>query len=64
MVQILNKMVHLKYPILEIWCCHKHITQLPPSRLEFDTKLRKVLTNNLAAKRGEKFAHGLSGVSR
>ena len=23
MVQILNKMVHLKYPILEIWCCHK-----------------------------------------
>ena len=27
MVQILNKMVHLKYPILEIWCCHKHITQ-------------------------------------
>ena len=41
MVQILNKMVHLKYPILEIWCCHKHITQLPPSRLKFDTKLRK-----------------------
>ena len=35
MVQILqlNKMVHLKcvYPILEIWCCHKHIHQLPPS---------------------------------
>ena len=48
MVQILNKMVHLKYPILEIWCCHKHITQLPPSRLKFDTKLRKVLPNNLA----------------
>ena len=22
MVQILNKMVHLKYPILQIWCCH------------------------------------------
>ena len=42
MVQTLNKMVHLKYPILEIWCCHKHITQLPPSRLKFDTKLRKV----------------------
>ena len=34
MVQILNKMVHLKYPILEIWFCHKHITQLPPSRLK------------------------------
>ena len=48
MVQILNKMVHLKYPILEIWCCHKHITQLPPSRLKFDTKLRKVFPNNLA----------------
>ena len=50
MVQILNKMVHLKYPILEIWCCHKHITQLPPrpSRLKFDTKLRKVFSNNLA----------------
>ena len=31
MVQTLNKMVHLKYTILEIWCCHKHITQLPPS---------------------------------
>ena len=41
-------MVHLKYPILEIWCCHKHITQLPPSRLKFDTKLRKVFPNNLA----------------
>ena len=51
MVQILNKfkMVHLKYPILEIWCCHKHIHQLPPSRLKFDTKLRKVFPNNLAA---------------
>ena len=48
MVQILNKMVHLKYPILEIWCCHKHITQLPPSRLKFNTKLRKVFPNNLA----------------
>ena len=48
MVQILNKMVHLKYPILEIWCCHKHITQLPPSRLKFDTKLRKLFPNNLA----------------
>ena len=48
MVQILNKMVHLKYPILEMWCCHKHITQLPPSRLKFDTKLRKVFPNNLA----------------
>ena len=49
MVQILNKtMVHLKYPILEIWCCNKHITQLPPSRLKFDTKLRKVFPNNLA----------------
>ena len=44
MVQILNKMVHLKY----LWCCHKHITQLPPSRLKFDTKLRKVFPNNLA----------------
>ena len=49
MVQILNKMVHLKYPILEIWCCHKHTNQLPPSRLKFDTKLRKVFPNNLAA---------------
>ena len=48
MIQILNKMVHLKYPILEIWCCHKHITQLPSSRLKFDTKLRKVFPNNLA----------------
>ena len=50
MVQILNKIVHLKYPILEIWCCHKHIIQLPPSRLKFifDTKLRKVFPNNLA----------------
>ena len=48
MVQTLNKMVHLKYPILEIWCCQKHITQLPPSRLTFDTKLRKVFPNNLA----------------
>ena len=28
MVQILNKMIHLKYPILEIWLTHKHITQL------------------------------------
>ena len=49
MVQILNKMVHLQYPILEIWCCHKHINQLPPSRLKFDTKLWKVFSNNLAA---------------
>ena len=51
MVQILYKMVHLQYPIniLEIWCCHKHINQLPPSRLKFDTKLRKVFPNNLAA---------------
>ena len=49
MLQTLNKMVHLKYPILEIWCCHKHINQLPPSRLKFDTKLRKVFPNNLAA---------------
>ena len=48
MVQILHKMVHLKYPILEIRCCHKHITQLPPSRLKFGTKLRKVFPNNLA----------------
>ena len=47
MVQILNKMVHLKYPILEIWCWHIHITQLPPSKLKFDTKLRKVFPNNL-----------------
>ena len=45
---LLNKMVHLKYPILEIWCCHNHITQSPPSRLKFDTKLRKVFANNLA----------------
>ena len=42
MVQILNKMVHLKYPILEICWCHKHTTRLPPLRLKFDTKLRKV----------------------
>ena len=49
MVQILNKMVHLKYPILEICWCHKHTTQLPPSRLKFDTKLGKVFPNNLAA---------------
>ena len=48
MVQILNKMVHLKYRILEIWCCHKHITQSPPLRLKFDTMLRKVFPNNLA----------------
>ena len=48
MVQILNKMVHLLYPILEIWCCHKHINQLPPSRLKFDTKLLKMFPNNLA----------------
>ena len=48
MVQILYKMVHLKYPILEIWCCHKHIPQLPPSRLKFETKLSKVFSNNLA----------------
>ena len=27
MVQILNKMVHLKYPILEIWCCQKHFNK-------------------------------------
>ena len=37
-------MVHLKYPI-----CHEHITHLPPLRLKFDTKLRKVFPNNLAA---------------
>ena len=48
MVQILNKMVHLLYPILEIWCCHKHINQLPPSRLKFDAKLLKMFPNNLA----------------
>ena len=48
MVQILNTMVHLKYPILETWCCHKHTNQLPPSRLKFDTKLRKAFPNNLA----------------
>ena len=49
MEQILNKMVHLKYPILEIWCCHKHFTQLPPSRLKFDTKLRKVFPSGSIA---------------
>ena len=51
MVQTLNKMVHLKYPIciLEIWCCHKHTNQLLPSGLKFDTKLRKVFPNNLTA---------------
>ena len=49
MVQTLNKMVHLKYPILEIYRCYKHTTQSPPSRLKFDTKLRKVFLNNLAA---------------
>ena len=38
---ILNKMVHLKYPILEIWCCHKHTNQLLPSGLKSDTKLIK-----------------------
>ena len=48
MVQILNKMVHLKYTILEIWWFHTHIIQLPSSRLKFDTKLRKVFPNNLA----------------
>ena len=48
MVQILNKMVHLKYPILKIWCCHKHTNQVLPSVLKFDTKLRKVFPNNLA----------------
>ena len=49
MVQILNKMVHLKQPILEIFSlCHEHTTQLAPSRLKFDTKLRKVFPNNLA----------------
>ena len=48
MVQILHKIVHFKYPILEIWCCHKHINQLPLSRLKFDTKLKKVFPNNLA----------------
>ena len=48
MVKILNKMVHLNNPILKIWCCHEHITQLPLSRLKFDTKLRKVFPNNLA----------------
>ena len=37
-----------KIPHLEIWCCYIHITQLPPSRLKFDTKLRKVFPNNLA----------------
>ena len=49
MVQTLNKMVHLKYPILKIWCCHEHTNQLLPSGLKFDTKLRKVFPNNLAA---------------
>ena len=50
MVQILNKMVHLKYPILEKWCCHKHTNQLlKPSGLKSDTKLREVFPNNLAA---------------
>ena len=53
MVQILNKFkrVHLKYAILEICCCHKHCTQLPPldPRLKFDTKLRNMLPSNLAA---------------
>ena len=29
--------------------CHKHITPLPPSRLKFDTRLRKVFQINLAA---------------
>ena len=47
MVQTLNKMVHLKYPILEIWCCHKQTNQLLPSGLKLDTKLRKVFPNNL-----------------
>ena len=49
MVQILNKMIHLKYPILEICWCHKHSTQLPPPRLKFYRKLRKIFPSNLAA---------------
>ena len=49
MVQVLNKMLHLKIPILEIWCCHKHTNQLLFSGLKFDIKLGKVFPNNLAA---------------
>ena len=42
MGQTLNKIVyvHLKSPILEIWCCHKHTNQLFPSGLKFDTNLK------------------------
>ena len=37
-----------KIPHFRNMVLNKHITQLPPSRLKFDTKLRKVFPNNLA----------------
>ena len=42
MVQILNKMVHLKHTILQIFCCHNNITQMPPLRLKFGTMFRNM----------------------
>ena len=49
MVQILNKMVHLKSPILEICYCPAHSTQLRPPILKFDSNLRKIFSTNSAA---------------
>ena len=47
MVQILNKMVHLKYPFQKYGVVTNIFTNC--LRLKFDTKLRKVFPNNLAA---------------
>ena len=49
MVQILNKMVHLKYPFQKYADVINMLPKFPPSRLKFDTMLRKVFPNNLAA---------------
>ena len=58
MVHILNKMVHLKYPILEIWCCHKLTNQLLPSGLKYDTQFcLLVLANQMQASKTQIFGY-------
>ena len=39
MVQILNKMVHLQYPILEIWCFEEEVYKSPSDRIVPDLQL-------------------------
>ena len=54
--QILNKMLHLKYPFQK-YADVLHSTQLHPPRLKFETKLRKMFPTNLEAQLCTSYSH-------